>query len=72
MGSKIKNEKPFLWPLTGRFATLYKYWMLVHCLYVCIVVVFRISFEGKPSIGVVLFDVYMDIVYAIDMFRIFN
>jgi hypothetical protein len=46
--------------------------MLVHCIYVCIIVVFRISFENKPSLGIVLFDVYMDVAYAIDMFRIFN
>ena len=65
-------DKPFLWPLTGRFATLYKYWMLLHCLYVCIIVVFRISFEQKPKFGVVLGDIYMDVIFAIDMFRIFN
>ena len=45
VGANIKNDKPFFWPLTGRFATMYKYWMLMHCLYVCIIVVFRISFE---------------------------
>jgi hypothetical protein len=71
-GGHVKAHKPFLWPLTGRFATGYKYWMLAHSLYVCIIVVFRISFENKPPIGVVLFDFYMDIVYLIDMFRIFN
>jgi hypothetical protein len=72
VNESIKNEKPFLWPLTGKFATAYKYWMLVHCIYVCIIVVFRISFENKPNISIVIFDVYMDVVYAIDMFRIFN
>ena len=46
--------------------------MLVHCLYVCIIVVFRISFEQKPKFGVVMGDIYMDIIFAIDMFRIFN
>jgi hypothetical protein len=71
-GGQIKADKPFLWPLTGRFATGYKYWMLAHSLYVCIIVVFRISFENKPPLRIVIFDFYMDIVYLIDMIRIFN
>lgn len=70
---KTSNFKqPLMWPLSGRFSNAYKYWMLPHSLFVAVFYVFRISFEGKPSWTVVGMDYYMDVVYLIDMIRIFR
>lgn len=46
--------------------------MLCHCLYYQIFVVSRISFEKKPRLFVVYLDVYMDVVFLIDMIRNFT
>ena len=69
---KDESAQSWYWPQTGRFSTLYKYWMLIHCLYVLLVVVIRISFEGKPVFSIVVIEFYIDIVWLIEMIRIFN
>ena len=61
-----------MWPQTGKFAVGYKYWMLIHCIIVAVFYVFRISFEGKPDLYVVILEFYIDVVYLIDMVRIFR
>ena len=35
-------------------------------------VVARIGFEEKPMYFVVIYEIYMDLVFAVDMIRIFN
>jgi hypothetical protein len=61
-----------MWPVNGKFATWYKYWMLVHSLVVAIFYVYRIAFEEKPDFSVVLLEYYLDVVYLVDMIRIFT
>jgi hypothetical protein len=46
--------------------------MLIHCLYVLLHVVIRISFEGKPGFEVVMLEFYIDLVWLVEMIRIFN
>ena len=53
------------------FNILYKYFMLLHCSFVAIFWVYRISFESKPSYYVVLIEFYLDIVFTVDILRIF-
>ena len=61
------------WPEEGtRCQTYYSYWMLLHKLYVCFIVVGRISFERKPVIEMVYVEFYMDVVFFIDMIRCFT
>ena len=60
------------WPKEGRFVKYYKYWMLVNCLSVMIFVIGRIGFEEKPWYYVVVYDCYLDVVFFIDMIRIFT
>ena len=68
-----KQGKFFQWPEDGPgFSTYYTYWMLIHKLYVCFVVVGRIAFEVKPGWDMVLVEFYMDVVWAIDLIRCFT
>jgi len=46
--------------------------MLAHSTFVAIFWVFRISFEGKPVLAVVMLEFYMDVIFGIDIFRIFT
>lgn len=66
------KEPSMMWPQQGKFATYYKYWMLFHSWLVALFYVFRISFEKKPVLGVVILEFYVDIVYLVDMVRIFR
>ena len=61
------------WPEEGtRCDTYYSYWMLLHKLWVCFIVVGRISFERKPEIEMVYIEFYMDAVFLVDMIRSFT
>ena len=60
------------WPIEGQFVKYYKYWMLLNCLSVMIFVVARVGFEEKPWYYVVVYDCYLDVVFFIDMLRIFT
>lgn len=60
------------WPQSGRFVLMYKMWMLAHCCEILAFSIARVAFEQKPWIYVVYIEWYMDIVYLIDMIRIFG
>ena len=60
------------WPLEGRLAVYYQYWMLVHCTSILAFWVARIAFEEKPWYYVVIYEYYLDGVFFLDMLRIFN
>ena len=46
--------------------------MLVHCCYVLIFVVSRVSFEGTPQIFTAYLEFYISFVFFIDLFRNFT
>ncbi len=45
---------------------------MVHSGFLAFFWVYRISFEGKPQLLVVLLEFYYDFVYTVDMIRIFR
>ena len=70
-----KTNSQILWPSEQeyeKFNKYYRYFMLVCNLYYWIVMVYRLSFEDKPTIGIVYLDFLMSFIYLIDMTRIFT
>ena len=64
-----------MWPYGPKyktFTTLYKYWMLPHCIFILVFILMRVAFEkDKPPLWQVKMDFWLDFVYAIDMARQF-
>lgn len=47
-------------------------WILAHCTFILVFCVARVAFEEKPDIYVVYIEAYFDVVFLIDMIRIFT
>jgi hypothetical protein len=60
------------WPTEGRFDQLYSYWMLICCLYIQLFIIARSAFEDTPNRLVVFIELFLEIVFAVDMFRCFT
>jgi hypothetical protein len=58
------------WPQQGKYATLYKYWMMIWSGFLAFTMVFRIGFEKKPSNVIVYSEFFISAIYLVDMFRI--
>ena len=67
-----RKEKSFYWPLKGKWAHRYKMWMLIHCLFIGVFQAIRVAFEEKPAYYVIFIEIYLDLVFAVDMARIFS
>ena len=45
--------------------------MLVHQVYIAFMTVARVSFERKPKMPTVIIELYLNIIFLVDMIRIF-
>ena len=44
----------------------------MHCLFIAVFQAIRVAFEEKPAYYVIFIEIYLDVVFALDMVRIFT
>ena len=67
-----KNYGRWFCPTSGNKLVYWKYFLLLNMLIVALIIPCRIAFETKPMWYSVWFEYYMDMVFVIDMIRMFN
>lgn len=67
----VQPIKWYNWPNSGRVATIYNFWMLLHSVLCALLLVARIAFEDKPNSYSVYFEQAMNFVFIFDFFKQF-